>query len=145
MSEVVEIEGYGQITFGVVHNREPQRLPWYKNASKIPAEMRAAAEKVAAEKSSSDREIEWRMQNWSAWMIGWSFNVRCYYPWFMMSPEEALQRMSDLCMHDWASEPERMTSENKILGTWERGYHKTCKKCGEREYVRTGFNNWSGD
>lgn len=140
-----DIESYGLITFGEHGDRSPAQLPWYKHPSKIPAVMRAEAEKVAAEKSSSDHEIEWRMQNWSAWMSGWSFAVRCFYPWFMLSPEEALKTMAELCMHDYKRGNERTVSENKILGTWERGYSQVCSKCGHEEYVRTAYNNYSGD
>lgn len=145
MSQKVEIAGHGLITFGKIRNYEPARLPWYKNAAKIPTEMRAAAEKVATEKSTSAEEVEWRMQNWAAWMTGWSFNVRCYYPWFMFTPDEALESIAKICMHEWVRGDERTVQQNNILGTWDRGYTQVCSKCGKEEYVQTSFNNYSGD
>jgi hypothetical protein len=140
----INIEGYGEITFGVLGNRTPARLPWYKDAAKVPAEIREEAERTARELSADTREYEWRMTNWSAAISGWSFSVRLHYPWFMMSPAEALEWMSGLCMHDWQLE-RTYNSENKILGTYDRGHVNKCTKCGKEEYVRTAYNNYSGD
>ena len=144
-AQQTEVAGYGPIPFGVVDNREPARLPWFQDANKIPAEILAAAEKVAREKSADDHEYKWRMDNWSAVMTGWSYAVRMYRPWFMYSPEQALEWMSGLCLHAWSNKRDHVQHENYILGTYDKGYNQTCSKCGEEQYVRTSFNNYSGD
>ena len=139
-----EVPGYGVIQFGVVKNREPQRLPWWQKPSAIPADMRAEAEKVAREHSTTEKEFEWRMSNWQAVMTGWSYAVRCYYPWFMYSPGQALEYVAAICMHDWVKDREYRDG-NDILGTYDIGYINKCSKCSKEDYVRTAFNNYSGD
>ena len=139
-----EIEGYGLVTFGDYDDRSPARLPWYRNAANIPAEMRAAAEQAARELSEDESEYAWRIRHWEFEMIGYGWNVRCYYHHFMKSPADALTWMRGMCNHKW----EKMrdwNSESKELGTYDRGYINKCAKCGVEDYVRTAYNNYSGD
>jgi len=140
-----EVPGYGMITFCVVDNREPERLPWYKNASKIPADMLAEAEAVARELSEDDKDFEFYMMNWRAAVTGWSYAVRLYYPWFMQSPKQAIAWMRSICNHKWGERRDHTAHDNYILGTYDRGYKHTCSRCGKEEYVTTSFNNYSGD
>lgn len=139
------VEGFGVITFCEVGNRQPAMLPWYMNPRKIPANMRREAEAVAAEMSSSTDEHNKLMMAWTAWMIGYSYDVKEYYPWFMFSPTQALDALSMLCIHAWGERREHTAYGNSMLGTYDRGYIHTCKKCGKEEYVTTEFNNYSGD
>lgn len=132
------------IVFGEVYNNTPNKLPWYRHPEKIPADEKALAERVAQRLSDDDSEYEWRMRNYEAWRIGWSFAVRCYYPWFMLTHEEALGRMAGLCDHKWGDKTDA-GEKNNVLGTYDLGYNHTCTKCGKTEYVRTAYNNWSGD
>ena len=136
--------GISEVNFGKIGDHSPARLPWYKDAAKVPVEVREEAERVAREVSEDVREYEWRMTNWAAAISGWSFDVRRYYPWFMMEQAEALEWMRGLCMHRWEKARD-YNVENNILGTYDRGHVKRCSKCGEEEYVRTSYNNYSGD
>jgi hypothetical protein len=118
--------------------------PWYRDAAKIPADIRAAAEQAARELSEDDSEFKWRMRNWEYVMIGYAHNVRIFRPHFMMSPADALAWMRGLCNHKWVKARD-WNSESKELGTYDRGYINCCSKCGKEDYVRTAYNNYSGD
>jgi len=139
-----EVPGFGTIRFGVVNDKSPAKLPWYKNSRNIPAEMRAEAEKVAREHSTTESEFEWRMSNWQMKVTGYNHEVRCHYPWFMFSPAHALEWMANICKHEWVKD-RNYSSGNNVLGTYDIGYYNRCTKCGKEKYVRTAFNNYSGD
>lgn len=131
-----------------VHNYANNKLPWYQHPENIPSEDMAEAQSVARElsdPSETDYEYEWRMRHYTQLRIGWSWGVRCYYPWFMYSHAEAMAFMRKMCLHKWGEKVSHTRDENKILGTYDKGYEHTCEKCGETEYVRTSYNNWSGD
>lgn len=121
-----------------------EAAPWFQNAAKIPADIRATAEQVARELSEDESEFEWRMRNWEYVMIGYAHNVRLFRRHFMKSPEDALEWMRGLCNHKWVKERD-WNSESKELGTYDRGYINKCAKCGKEDYVRTSYNNYSGD
>lgn len=144
-SALENVPGYGMIQFCIVDNYEPAKLPWYRDANAIPAEMIVEAEKVAREKAADENEFEWLMRNWRCVVTGWSNAVRMYCPWFMYSPTKALEWMSGLCMHAWGERTPHVAHANNVLGTYDTGYVHHCTKCGEQEYVTTAFNNYSGD
>jgi hypothetical protein len=139
-----EVPGVGVILFGVVDNHEPAKLPWYRDPSKIPAEMLDEAKAVAASMSSSDADLDWLLRNWTLVTTGYNSAVKMHRPWFMMSPTQAIEWMRTLCRHDWAR-GERWGSWNRYLGTGSEGYWQTCGRCGTREQVVTASSNWSGD
>jgi len=116
----------------------------YKNPALIPADELAEAETSFRAVSETEHEYEWRMRNYKFYRIGWGWQVRRYYPHFVMLHEEALQRMTDACDHKFVSVP-HTASECHILGTYNRGLMNTCTKCGHREYKQTEYNNYSGD
>ena len=128
-----------------VRNWENRKLPWYQRPENIPSEDLAEAQELARAMSDNDREYEWRMRHYTHLRIGWSWTVRCYYPWFMDSHADAMNFMRGMCNHKWGERTPYTRSENKILGTYDKGYTQTCEKCGYEEYERTSFNNWSGD
>jgi hypothetical protein len=140
-----DVAGFGVIRFCIFKDRSPAKLPWYKNSNAIPAEMRDAAEKVAREHSTTQSEFEWRMSNWQAKVTGYNHEVRCYYPWFMYSPTQALEYIARICQHEWVQLRSHTAHSNNVLGTYDAGYIRGCSKCGEEDYVRTHFNNYSGD
>ena len=120
-------------------------LPWYMNEGNIPSEDRAEAEALAKATSETDSEYEWRMRHYINLRIGWSWTVRDNYPWFMKSHADAMEFMRGMCNHKYGERIAHTRSENKILGTYDKGYEQTCEKCGHTHYERTSYNNWSGD
>lgn len=127
-----------------VRNWENRKLPWYKNADKIPVEDLAEAQEVARQMSDDDRGYEWRMRHYTHLRIGYSWTVRDFYPWFMDSHAEAMEFMRGMCDHQWGETTDRSTS-NPVLGTYTNAHSKVCTKCGYEKYERTSYNNWSGD
>lgn len=144
-SDVAEIPGHGVIEFGVLDNSSPARLPWYRNSASIPAEMVAEAKALAESVSEDAAEVEWRMNAWTQVITGWSSVVRMHQPWFMLSPAQALEWMSGLCLHNWERGEDVVRYNNYYLNTYDAGHNKHCTKCGVEEYVQTAFKNYSGD
>ena len=128
-----------------VRNWENRKLPWYQRPENIPSEDLAEAQAYAREASDTENEYEWRMRHYTHLRIGYGWAVRCYYPWFMDSHADAMAFMRRMCLHKWGEKVGHVRDDNKILGTYDKGYEHTCEKCGETEYVRTSYNNWSGD
>ena len=127
-----------------VRDYSNSRIPWYKKPENIPAEEHEEAEALSRSMSTSDSEHEWRMRHYKWMRIGWSWTVRCSYPWFMDSHEEAMEFVRGMCDHAWGERTD-VGDKNVYLGTYEYGYNHTCSKCGKTEYVRTSYNNYSGD
>lgn len=127
-----------------VRNYSNSSIPWYKKPENIPAEELEEAEALSRSMSTSDSEHEWRMRHYKWMRIGWSWTVRCSYPWFMDSHEEAMEFVRGMCDHAWGERTD-VGDKNIYLGTYEYGYNHTCSKCGKTEYVRTSYNNYSGD
>lgn len=127
-----------------VRDYSNSRIPWYKKPENIPAEELEEAEALSRSMSTSDSEHEWRMRHYKWMRIGWSWTVRCSYPWFMDSHEEAMEFVRGMCDHAWGERTD-VGDKNIYLGTYEYGYNHTCSKCGKTEYVRTSYNNYSGD
>ena len=128
-----------------VRNYANNQLPWYQYPENIPSEDLTEAQELARKMSDTDTEYEWRMRHYTQLRIGWSWSVRCYYPWFMQSHAEAMDFMRGMCDHKWGERTPYTRSENVILGTYDKGYTHTCEKCGHERYERTAFSNWSGD
>ena len=127
-----------------VRNYSNSNIPWYMKPENIPAEELEEAEALSRSMSTSDSEHEWRMRHYKWMRIGWSWTVRCSYPWFMDSHEEAMEFVRGMCDHAWGERTD-VGDKNIYLGTYEYGYNHTCSKCGKTEYVRTSYNNYSGD
>lgn len=47
--------------------------------------------------------------------------------------------------HDYYRDRDFVMKENKVLGTYDKGYISKCRNCGHEHYVRERWNNWSGD
>lgn len=116
----------------------------YRRPDLIPADEMAEAETAFRAVSETDNEYEWRMYNYKHWRIGWAWQVRMYQPHFVMSHAEALHKAQTMCRHDYESVP-YTAHDNHILGTYDRGVMKTCRKCGDRTYERHAYKNYSGD
>ena len=129
----------------IVGNHHNAQYGWYKNSKNIPAEEMVEAEKVAREVSETENEYEWRIRNYKNWRTGWAHAVRRYFPWFMSSHEEALEDMKKMCNHKWSEQVRQWGTESIHLGTYDKGYVRTCEKCGKEDYVRTAYKNYSGD
>lgn len=144
MSDTTYLNDKDVVYVNEVRNYANNKLPWYQRPENIPTEDLAEAQQVAREMSEDDSEYEWRMRHYIHLRIGWSWTVRCAYPWFMDSHADAMAFLREMCNHKYG-EKESYNDENRILGTYDRGYTEVCEKCGYRNRVRTSYNNWSGD
>ena len=131
-------------TLSKEHDYSNARIPWYKKPENIPAKELEEAEALSRAISTKDSEHEWRMRHYKWMRIGFGWNVRCYYPWFMDTHEDAMQFVRSMCDHTWGAQT-NVGDKYIYLGTYDYGYNHTCSKCGRTEYVRTSFNNYSGD
>jgi hypothetical protein len=132
---------------GFVYGEPDQRIAapeWYKKPSLIPYTYVDAAKEKFFAMSDSFREYEWRILNFNNLCTGYAPSVKCSYPHFMEHPEEALNIVVGWCYHNWEKVRD-YDSTNKVLGTYDRGHINKCPKCNEEEYVRTSYNNYSGD
>jgi hypothetical protein len=117
---------------------------WFGHTDQLPeADIQDALVRLHSENQA---ELDWRMHNYRLWRCGYGAAVRRWRREWMQDHEEAIETTQRLCkcLHDWKLE-RRYDDTNKILGTYDRGNVNVCTKCNEREYVRTSYNNWSGD
>jgi len=118
------------------------------NAEAIPSEELAAAKAHFATfaDAAEERASAWRLENYLIWRTGWNGVARRHQANFVCSHDEAIGLVDRLCscLHDWANAGV-YDDTNPILGTYTRGNHRVCTKCGERDVLVTSRNNWSGD
>lgn len=118
------------------------------NAEAIPsAELEAAKSHFATFADAvEERATAWRLDNYLIWRTGWNSVARRYQENFVQSHDEAIALVDKLCacLHVWKNAG-TYDDTNPILGTYTRGNHRVCSKCGEKDVLITSRNNWSGD
>jgi hypothetical protein len=118
------------------------------NKAAIPAEELDQATAHFATFADADDETatKWRLDNYLIWRTGWNSVARRYQANFVHSHEESLALIDKLCpcLHQWRAVGV-YDDTNHVLGTYTRGHHRECTKCGEKDVQITSRNNWSGD